>query len=1067
MIRAPLLPCDDFWEWSKISHVDSSALTILTKPGALEDLLGEKRRIAREWLHKQIGRKIIQEAILVGSPDLYNAIERYQADPESKRGRRIEAKLLRYVIRMMTRPTPFGLFAGVGMGRLGSTMDLYLGLPTLNRKYAQPDVQWLFSLVREVERRPEVLPRLRFFTNPASFVSGGRLYLPHLAAYAQADGEKAVSIRATSVVKCVLSFAERGASFGSLQEELLRRWPSATEDQVRGVLTDLCEQEALLSELRPPLTCEAPSQYVHGKVRNIPGCDDVAATLETACRLAHEYNHQPIGQGILSFIKLKDVLSEQGEKSRSLLAIDMSLTLERRTIAESIVDEVARAAEVMLRISTFPRRYAHLSTYRRDFIERYGEGCEVPLLALLDEGVGLGAPPTYLHPPRLRDSPPTPQPRHDIRERTLMDLAAKALRRHLREVDLTDEVISSLQVHESWQELVAGSMEVYVLVAAPSAEAINEGDFSIVIGPRVGTDPAGRSFGRFCSTLGYEAVALIRQQAQAEEARHPGSIFAELIYLPADGHMANVVVHPPIREHEVVLGVPPGVPAEAAIPVHDLVVGIRGDLFYLRSISHNAEVIIRNAHLLNFSAAPNICRFLGEIAEEGILHFHAFDWGSAAQLPFLPRLCAGKAILRPAEWHVSKGMLGTDIVATDSAQWYRCVQAWRQDWDVPRYVYLSFEDNRLLLDLENPQGVSILGEEYSNSFTNGQMLLIQEMTPDRNGIWAEGADGRYLLEFVVPLKRRQMDVPAMDRPKAHPAIAPFERLSLPGGEWLYAKLYCGLTRHDDLLGGPIREFTQRIMSEGLAKQWFFVRYADPDPHLRLRFEGNPALLLSKVMPALATWGQDLVRAGLIHRIAIDSYEREIDRYGGIEGIKVAEGIFSADSVVAADVLALETQRMLDLPVINVAMLIIDDLLSNLGVPAHERLDLYQTIRQRQQAAFGWQIDQIRGAFHDLRKTAQRALGDRQWLSEQPGGQELLQCLTERAIRLSSLRSQLQVLVEQGDLLTSQSPFLSSCIHMSCNRLIGINRYVEFKVIYFLERTLEGLIRYTPSGIDIN
>jgi hypothetical protein len=43
-------------------------------------------------------------------------------------------------------------------------------------------------------------------------------------------------------------------------------------------------------------------------------------------------------------------------------------------------------------------------------------------------------------------------------------------------------------------------------------------------------------------------------------------------------------------------------------------------------------------------------------------------------------------------------------------------------------------------------------------------------------------------------------------------------------------------------------------------------------------------------------------------------------------------------------------------------------------------------------------------------------------------------------------------------------FLSSCVHMHCNRLLGIDRSLEFEVGYYLERTLESLGRYTPPDI---
>ena len=45
-------------------------------------------------------------------------------------------------------------------------------------------------------------------------------------------------------------------------------------------------------------------------------------------------------------------------------------------------------------------------------------------------------------------------------------------------------------------------------------------------------------------------------------------------------------------------------------------------------------------------------------------------------------------------------------------------------------------------------------------------------------------------------------------------------------------------------------------------------------------------------------------------------------------------------------------------------------------------------------------------------------------------------------------------------------FLSSCVHMHFNRLLGVNRTLEFEVMYYLERSLESLEKYVPDGINL-
>ncbi len=1067
LIRTPLLPVDVFRELNGALESPAASNTTTGRPSLpLDAAIRADAQTVQERLRALVASPVIQEALLTGSPDLFRAIPRWQRAPESKKGQRAQARLLRYLTRMATRPTPFGLFAGVALGYVGPEMDVRVGPLGQNRKRTRPDMQWLLYLVRSLEERPEVAAHLRFFTNPVTFTSGGRLYLPHLDAYGQAEPDKTVSLRATPVVQRVMALARHGAALDALKQQLSAKRPDATEDQIEGLLSALREHGVLLSDLRPPLTGENAIRHVLDRIEGAPGCDDVREQLQAVLTLAETYDEQPVGQGIATFQALYEATEVPDSKIHSTLEVDVATALEARTFSKEVAGELAQAAEAMLRISTYGPQFPHLAAYRREFIERYGEGREVPVLELLDEDIGLGPPPNYQHPPRVGESPALPPSRYPLRDRTLLELAGTALRNGQREIALDEPTLERLQVRDAWREQVPDSLELYTFVAARSQAEINDGNFLVVIGPRIGAEPAGRSFGRFCDTMGNDSFQAVARLAREEEARGSGRVFAELVYLPTSGHAANVAIRPAIRRYEVVVAAAPGVVHADTVPMDDLVVGVRGGRFYLRSVSRNAEVVITSTHLLNYFGAPNECRFLAEVSAEGVIQVAPFDWGAAAQLPFLPRARVGRTVLCPAEWRLPVEMAGADQSQPDPVWWYATVQDWRQEWNVPRYVYWADADNRLLLDLENPLCVADLGDECRKRMAGRGVITLQEMLPGFEDVWAEGADGRYLLEFVVPLTRRQPTTLPEPEPVKRGSVTPLEHLCLPGSDWLYAKLYSGRTRHDDLLAGPVREFAGEALKNGLAERWFFVRYNDPDPHIRLRFQGGSKRLLSQLLPALTAWSHSLVESGLLRKLILDSYDREIERYGGLESIQVAEQIFAADSIAVADIIALRIQRVLELSPVDLAVLTVDDLLSSLGLAASERLNLYRTIWQGQETAFGSQIDQWYKTFHAYRRTAQRIVGDREWLRAQPGGSELEECLRLRAMTLRPFGDQLRALVERDQLWTSQDSFLASCVHMHCNRLLGINRPLEFEVIYHLERTLESLERYVPDGIHI-
>jgi thiopeptide-type bacteriocin biosynthesis protein len=85
-------------------------------------------------------------------------------------------------------------------------------------------------------------------------------------------------------------------------------------------------------------------------------------------------------------------------------------------------------------------------------------------------------------------------------------------------------------------------------------------------------------------------------------------------------------------------------------------------------------------------------------------------------------------------------------------------------------------------------------------------------------------------------------------------------------------------------------------------RWFFIRYADPDPHLRWRLHAAPFARPSAIRRAVENAIKPLVASGRVSRAGFDTYQREIERYGGPEGIEASEELFCADSDAVIDIL---------------------------------------------------------------------------------------------------------------------------------------------------------------------
>jgi len=184
-----------------------------------------------------------------------------------------------------------------------------------------------------------------------------------------------------------------------------------------------------------------------------------------------------------------------------------------------------------------------------------------------------------------------------------------------------------------------------------------------------------------------------------------------------------------------------------------------------------------------------------------------------------------------------------------------------------------------------------------------------------------------------------------------PARAPVERRFPPGSEWLYVKLFTGPATADRvlLLAAPL--LTASLAAESI-DSWHFVRYGDPDWHVRLRMHGPADALLGELLPRLRDLAEPLLRTSQLWRIQLDTYEREVERYGGDLAIGYAERVFHADSeAVVAIMRELPGDADTDLRW-RLALRGIDQLFRDLGLTLAQRRAIAGRARQGYGREFG-------------------------------------------------------------------------------------------------------------------
>ncbi|MBM7717655.1 hypothetical protein JOC94_004686 [Bacillus thermophilus] len=693
MLRTPLIP---FRVYSELSSLE-----------------GEQ---AEAHLFNIMKNGDIKEAIYVSSPSLYHSLIKLEKFSDSPKKNQLVKSALKYLIRMSTRPTPFGLCSGVEAGRIGEKTELVIPENGQFKKRARPDMEWLLKAISILEEVDEVLFHLKVQRNHSLYYNGTRVKLLFHTGFGQLfkDGDnynKQPTIRFTQVVEDVFKLADKPVVFSELVHSIKELYPRVDINTIIDFVKELLKQEFLISEIRPSLMDVNPFESLIEKLIKNQIHYPILEELNNVLTLFNEYNCTLVGKGEKTYTLLKETMKKVTD-AQSFIQVDLAMNTQTLTLSKNVKDTVEKAAETLWKLSAPHSGFEHIDRYREDFVERYGTYQEVPLLTLLDEDMGLGYPATYEFPPSSRSLKKTRDKFTPYRTKVLLELMTKAIKNGSMEINLTDRDIERLSGKEQIEQFEPASqapisMELYFQILANHETEIDEGNFEMIIGGNPGSAAAGKTFGRFIDILDESIGHKMADTSKAEESLYTDSIFAELVYLPPAGRAANLMVSKNTREYEIVVGTNSSKSSDKQIPLEDIVVGCNLESFYLKSKRLNKKIIPVTCHMLDYSNAPNVCRFLREVALEGVRHWMPFDWGELEHSSALPSIRYGNILLSLAEWKVDPLTLDLDQkISTEDFTAY--FMNWRKEQGIPRYVYLTRSDNRILLDLENNLHLEIL-----------------------------------------------------------------------------------------------------------------------------------------------------------------------------------------------------------------------------------------------------------------------------------------------------------------------------------------------------------------------
>src|SRR3954452_10272346 len=392
VMRTPLLPMEEIDAWRAGLQVPHAA------EDELDEALAHDRELLRERLRQIVDRPEIAEALFLGSPDLFDTLEQWKRDPDSKKGKKTEQALGRYFLRMVSRPTPFGLFSGCTAGRIGDHTRLVLAPRSAYRRYSRLDMDYLFALCEHLSRDPEIRAELRFRPNSSLYETAGRLRFAETRVQGRTRTVHLVAIDAFDALRDTLHRAADGARLRDLATALVESDPDGeiTPEDAEAFLHELVDGQLLLPELALPVTGEDGTagviqQLDDEQLAAVRLASDARARLTQTDRALRDIEAAGLASAPDVYRRLASQLEPLGvpvSLSR-LFQVDLIKPPQEVVIGANVVDELLRGIDVVQRFAR-GRQERSLEEFRAAFVERYGADREVPLVDVLDEESGIG-----------------------------------------------------------------------------------------------------------------------------------------------------------------------------------------------------------------------------------------------------------------------------------------------------------------------------------------------------------------------------------------------------------------------------------------------------------------------------------------------------------------------------------------------------------------------------------------------------------------------------------------------------------------------------------------------------
>jgi len=692
----------------------------------------------------------VQEAVFLASPNLSNKMNQWLQGEldDKKKEKKLHYSLFKYIVRMSSRATPFGLFSGVSTGELSYKSEIMLSNTSCIKRHTRLDMNFLCLLTSNLTKKENVKRKIKFFPNSSIYLSGNQIRYIEYRYKISKRSYHLVEVKGTEYLNKILDMAQDGELYCNLAKSLTNS--EVTMKESEEFIDKLISSQLLVGELEPVVTGEG---YLD-RVISILSKNKTTNILPDLISIRNKLNNldkSKIGTGISEYSRIKEKLKvfkiEYNEKY--LFQCDMRKSLKKKILKYDVLEDISKGVKFL---KTITKKYSNLDLekFKENFINRY-EHQEMPIVKVLDTETGIGygtnnnnsgdVSPLLEGVSTLRTFSD-----HEFKWNRIDSILLKkylsAIKNSEYSVKFSDKDIKGLNV--DWDDFPD---TFSVMTSIFNSE---NKDTKIYL-KSAGGSSGVNLLGRFCQVdEGINEIA--KKLIKKEEELKPDKLFAEIVHLP-ESRTGNILFRPSLREFEIPYLAQSTVSAKNRIDINDLMVSVKGNHITLRSLKMNKEILPRlgTAHNYSFNALP-IYKFLCDLQTQNLSSSLSFSWGPISnEYEFLPRVEYENLILFPATWNLEVKEFLYIYENNESESLMSSIDIWRKDKGLPRLLLLADGDNKLLFNFNDLFNINT----FHSLVKRRKVIKFEEFLFEEFESIVSGVGGKYINEFIFSFYKEE------------------------------------------------------------------------------------------------------------------------------------------------------------------------------------------------------------------------------------------------------------------------------------------------------------------------